>query len=213
MKEKVYDMTEKKKLVAFNDWDNIEKRVIRMSYDYRDYLSDLIKLKSPERYQSAKNILYKLFKLGIISLEYTYRYEKLVEKSLDNDKLEAMSEFNQSVVEDNKIEDTVLSEMFGKATKYGYATNDTSYFYAKKILPKKEYFSDEEASGYSRDYSMPFAIRYVLILVGFHVEPASYQEYYNSEVFKNPEYLNIVYGKYEKMNDYLISSLNNIEKE
>lgn len=189
-----------KKLVAFNYYSNIENRVIRMSYDYRDYLSDMIKLKSPEKYQSAKNILYQLFSLGVSSLKHYYRQQD-DNGNLNNNALKEMAVKNQNIVEEHRIEDIVLSEMFGKATKYGYSCSeelDTGYRFAKNLIP--EVISSDDSEPHNYYYSLEYAIEYLFYLVGFKHGRNDYIAYENS-TFNNPEYFNIVYHEYERYNE------------
>ena len=189
-----------KKVFAFNDYSNIEDRVIRMSYDYRDYLSDIIKLKSPEKYQSAKNVLYKLFKLGISSLNHYYRQQD-ENGNLDNAALKEMAVKNQNIVEEHRIEDIVLSEVFGKATKYGYAhseESDTGYRFAKNIIP--EVISPDNGEPHNYYYSLEYAIGYLFYLLGFNHGRHDYSTYEDS-TFDNSEYFNIVYHEYERYNE------------
>ena len=190
----------RKKLIAFNNYSNIEDRVIRMSYDYRDYLSDIIKLKSPEKYQSAKNILYKLFSLGISSLKHYYRQQD-ENGNLDNAALKEMAIKNQNIVEEHRIEDIVLSEMFGKATKYGYACSgglDTGYRFAKNLIP--EVISSDDSAPHNDYYSLEYAIGYLFYLVGFKYGRNDYSTYEDS-TFDNAEYFNIVCHEYERYNE------------
>ena len=141
-----------------------------------------------------------MFSLGVSSLKHYYRQQD-DNGNLNNKALKEMAVKNQNIVEEQRIEDIVLSEIFGKATKYGYACSeelDTGYRFAKNLIP--EVISSDDSEPHNDYYNLEYAIGYLFYLLGFNHGRHDYSTYEDS-TFDNAEYFNIVYHEYERYNE------------